>query len=139
MCRIHFDVHFFRFQPKVPFLAKFGAKNQTCQDKLRIGTLTNSNMQNSVVMFVFSVFDQSKFGPKNQNFQLKLKFGTKNNSNIQNFMVVFTFSLLDRKYFFRPNLVRKIKIVSLTWNSEPSLIPIHGIQWWCSLFFFEQT
>ena len=38
-------------------------------------------MQNSVVMFAFSVFDWKytflgEFGPKNQNRQFKLKFGT---------------------------------------------------------------
>ena len=32
-------------------------KNQTCEFKLKFGTYTNSNMQNSMVMFTFSVLD----------------------------------------------------------------------------------
>ena len=55
-----------------------------------------------------------KFGPKSQNCQFDLKFSTKNNLNMQNSVVVFTFPLLDRKYSFTANLVRKIKIVSLS-------------------------
>ena len=43
-------------------------------------------MQNSIVMFTFSVFDQNilydKFDPKNQNAQFKLKFDAKTNLNI---------------------------------------------------------
>ena len=41
------------------FLRKFGQeKNQNCQFKLKFGTLTNLNMQNSVVVFTFSILDQ---------------------------------------------------------------------------------
>ena len=36
---------------EIPFLGKFGAKNQNYQFKLKFGTYTNSNMHNSVVMF----------------------------------------------------------------------------------------
>ena len=39
----------------MPFLGKFGPENQNCQFKLKFVTSTNSNMQNSVVMFTFSV------------------------------------------------------------------------------------
>ena len=49
-------VHFF-FRLKIPFLGKFGPKNQNYQFKLKFGTYTNSNMQNSMVMFILSVFD----------------------------------------------------------------------------------
>ena len=45
-------------------------------------------MENSVVMFTFSVFDWKcpfgKFGPKIQNCQFKRKFGTYTDSNMQN-------------------------------------------------------
>ena len=37
------------------FSGKFGPKNQKCQFKLKFGTLINLNIQNSVVMFTFSV------------------------------------------------------------------------------------
>ena len=37
---------------------------------------------------------------------------------------------------FLGNLVRKIKIDSLSWNLIPRLIWICEIQWWCSVFQF---
>ena len=47
---------------------------------MKFGTLTNSNMQNSMALFNFFVLDRKhfvgKFGPKSQNCQFKLKFGT---------------------------------------------------------------
>ena len=48
----------FSFRPETPFLGKFGPKNQNCQFKLKFGTQTSSNMQNLMVMFTLSVFDQ---------------------------------------------------------------------------------
>ena len=78
-----------------------------------------------------------KFGEKNQNYLFKLKFGTQTNSNIQNSIVVFNCSVLDRKHTFRENLVKKIKIVILSRNLVPRLIRIFRIQWWCSLFLFQ--
>ena len=66
----------------IPFLGKFGQNNQNCWFKLKFGTKINSNMQNSTVVFSFSVLDR-------------------------NSMVVFSFSVLDRQYPFRANLVAK--------------------------------
>ena len=77
-----------------------------------------------------------KFGPQNQNCQFKLKFGTWTNLNIHNWMVLFTFSIFDRKYPFLENLVQKIKIPSLSWNSVQNLIGICRIGWWFFFFFF---
>ena len=48
-------VHFFRLRPQIPFLGKFGPKNQNCQFILKFGTWTNSNMQNSMAVFLASV------------------------------------------------------------------------------------
>ena len=46
-----------------PF-GKFSPKSENCQFKLKFGTKTNSNMQNSIVVFTFSMFpflvDKSK-------------------------------------------------------------------------------
>ena len=50
--------------------------------------------------------------------------------------MVFTFSVLVQKNSFWTNLVKKIKIVSLSRNSIPKVIWIYGIQGWCSLFQF---
>ena len=52
------NVHFFCFQPEIPFLGKFGPKNQNCQVELEFGTYNNLNMQNSILTFIFSIFDQ---------------------------------------------------------------------------------
>ena len=38
---------------QLPFLGKFGPKNHKSQFKLKIGTYTNSNMKNSMVIFIF--------------------------------------------------------------------------------------
>ena len=71
------------------FLGKFCPENQNCQFKLKFGTKTNSNMQNSMMMFTFFVFNNkypswANLIQKFQNFLFKVKFDTKTNSNIQN-------------------------------------------------------
>ena len=48
------DIHFFRFWLRLLLLGKSGPKDQNCQFKLKYGTHTNSNMQNSMVVFTFS-------------------------------------------------------------------------------------
>ena len=63
ICRIQWWCPFFLFQNRntlfgLPFLGKFGLKNQNGQLELKIGTKTNTNMKNSVVMFIFSAFDR---------------------------------------------------------------------------------
>ena len=45
------------FDRKFPFWANLIKKNQNCQFDLKFGTKTNLNMQNSMVMFTFFVFD----------------------------------------------------------------------------------
>ena len=57
ICRIQWCYSLFCFWVEIPFLGKFGPKNQNCHFKLKFGTYTNSNMQNSMVMFILSVFD----------------------------------------------------------------------------------
>ena len=41
----------------MPFLDKFASKIQICQFKLKFGTKANSNMQNLMVVFSFSILD----------------------------------------------------------------------------------
>ena len=118
-------------------MSKFGPKNQNRQ----FDTKTNSNMQNSVVMFTLSIFDWKipflgKFGPKTQNCQFKLKFGILTNSNMQNSVVMFTLSVFDWKYPFWVNLVQETKFDNLSRNLAHRLIQICRIQWWCLLFLF---
>ena len=40
------------------------------------------------------------------------------------------------KTLFWVNLLKKIKIVSLSWKLVPRLIRIWRIWWWCSFFFY---
>ena len=51
------SVQFTCFRLEIPFLGKFGPKNQNCQFELKIGTQANLNMKNSMIMFIFPVFD----------------------------------------------------------------------------------
>ena len=50
-------MRFFHFKLEILFLGKFGSKYQNCQLKFKFGMQTNLKMQNSMVMFTFSVFD----------------------------------------------------------------------------------
>ena len=88
---------------------------------MNFGSQTNSNMQNAMVMFPFSVFDQKypclgKFCSRNQNFQFKLKFGVKANSNMQNSIVMFNFALFDGNVLFEQIwYLRVIRICGTQW------------------------
>ena len=66
-----------------------------------------------------------------------MNFGTYSKSNMYNSVVVFIFSALDGKPLLWANLVEKIKVVSLSRNLVPRLIPASTIQWQCSLFLFQ--
>ena len=50
------SIHFFCLRPEKPFLRKCGPKNQNCNFKLKFGTTTNFNMQNTMTMFTFFCF-----------------------------------------------------------------------------------
>ena len=58
ICRTHWCYSLFRFWVEISFLGKVGPKSQNSHFKLKFGTYTNSNMQNSMVMFIFFVFDR---------------------------------------------------------------------------------
>ena len=55
--RIQWWCSFFLFLIRTTLLDKFGPKNQNYHFKLKFGTYTNSSMQNSMVMFIYFVFD----------------------------------------------------------------------------------
>ena len=106
----------FFFRMEIPFLGKFGPKTQNYQFRLKLDTQTNSNMQNSMVMFTSFVLYQKnpflgKSCPENQNCQFRLKIGTRTNSNIRNSMMMFTFSVFDHKHHSCANLVQIFMIV----------------------------
>ena len=111
--KFNIDVHSFCFLLEIPFLGKFGQKHQNYQLKLNLFTQTNSKMQNLIVVFTFSVFDQKqpflgKFSPKNHICQFQLKFGIQTNSNMNNSMVMFIFCVFDRKCLFLGKVFQKI-------------------------------
>ena len=56
ICRMQWWYLLFVFKPETPFLGKLDPINQNCQFKPKFGTKTNSNMQNSMVVFTFSAF-----------------------------------------------------------------------------------
>ena len=126
--------------PEVPFLGKFGPKSQNYQFKMKFGTYTNANMQNSIAVFTFFVFDRNP--PFWANFIQKSKLSVKRRnlvaslirkSRIQRCWSLFLF---DWKYLFWGNLVQTNRITSLSWNSVPRLIPICRVQWGYSLLLF---
>ena len=54
---VMFISFFFCFWPEILFWGKFGPKSQNYQLKLKFGTYTNSNMQNSIMLFPFLLFE----------------------------------------------------------------------------------
>ena len=131
--------HFICFRLEKPFLGKFGPKIQICRFKLKSGTLTNSNMNNPMEIFNFSVFDW-KYSFLRKLFQ-KIKIFCSSWNLEPSFIRIFRIrwwfsfiSFLDRKYPFWENLVTKFKIVSLSWNLLPRLFRICRTEWWYSVF-----
>ena len=108
--------------------------------KLKFGTHTNSNMQNSMEMFTFS--DQK------HRFWVNLVQKIKIDSLSWNFVplliwkckIQWWYSLLPfstENTCFWSNLVQKLKIVSLSWYLVPRLIQICRIQKWIYFFCFQ--
>ena len=124
------------FGPGIPFLGQFGPEYQNCQFKLKFGTKTNCNMQNSMVMFILFIHPfWESLVQKIKVVSLNWKLASRliRICRIQRWCLFFLF--LTGKPF-SANLVQKINIVSLSWNLVPRLIRICRIEWWCSLFPF---
>ena len=124
---------------------KFNPKNQNCQCKLKFCTSTNLNMQNSMVVFPFFVFDRKT---TNTHFWANLVQIFKIVCSKWNFIPRLIriwrihwwclFFVFDRKHpFLRKICSKKIKIVCWSWNLEPRLIQIRRIWWKFSYFFFS--
>ena len=110
--------------------------------KVKFGTQSNSNMQDSMVMFNCSVFDKKY--PFWVNLVQKLKIVSLRWNmgprlihiwRIQWWCSLFLFSTAST--FFGQIWSKKFKIVSLGWNLGPSLIWTCRIQWWCLLVLFS--
>ena len=58
ICTIQWWCSLSLFSTRIQFVGKFGPKIQNCKFKLKPGTQTNSNKQNSKVVSTFPVLDQ---------------------------------------------------------------------------------
>ena len=130
ICRIQWWCSRFR----LPMLqwSKFGPKNQNCQFQLKFDTYTNLNMQNSAVLFTFSVFD-SKYlfdqiwSKKKRNYQFQTGFWY-HKIQICRIQQLLTFVQFWPGALFWRKLVQTIGIVSLGWNLVSRIIQICRIQ-----------
>ena len=100
-------------------------------------------MQNSMVMSIFSIFDQKYNFWENlvQKFQIVVLIWNCVHRLIRISRIQWWYSLFlcNTGYYntFWTNLVQKIKIVSLIWNLVSRLIRIYRIQCWCSVSYFR--
>ena len=138
ICRIRWWC--LRFRLHMPQWSKFGPKNQNCQFKLKFDTYTNLNMQNSVVLFAFSVFDwkyhfRSNLIQKKRNYQFQTEFWY-HKIQICRIQQLLTFFQFWPGVLFWRKLVQTIRIVSLGWNLVPRIIQICRIQLLHSRFLF---
>ena len=120
---------FFVFEWKCLFWANLVSKYQNCHFTLKFGTYTNSNMQNSMMLFSFFVF-QWKY-PFWANLIQKIKIVTLSWNLVPTLIRICRiqwwcsfFFVFEWKYPFWANLVEKIKIISWSWNLVPALIQI---------------
>ena len=100
-------------------------------------------MQNSMVMSIFSIFDQKYNFWENlvQRFQIVVLIWNCVHRLFRISRIQWWYSLFlcNTGYYntFWTNLVQKIKIVSLIWNLVSRLIRIYRIQCWCSVSYFR--
>ena len=80
---------FSRFTPEIPFLGEFGRRGYNCQFKLKPGTQTNQNIQNSVM---YKAYEQCCYASQQV-------WKRKNLENAAVFCIssIYTFSVLDLK------------------------------------------
>ena len=125
----------------MPLLGKFDPKGQNYQFKLKFDAFTNSNMQNSMVVFTFLVFDQKC--PFWVNLVQKVRIISLSWNLVPTLIRISriqwwcSLSGFDREYTFWANLVQKIKIFSLRWGLILKLIEIRTIQWRYSILSFS--
>ena len=115
---------FFCFRQDIPFLDKFGPKNQNCLSWNLVPRLIGiCTIQWSFPFFCFCLVIPV--------------FG----SMVQSSTVVFTFSVFQstRNMLFGKKLVQKIKTVSLRGNLVPKLVQICRSQWSLFLFYRESA
>ena len=127
-------------------MGKFGQKRQNCYSKLKFCTYTNSNMQNSMVMFVsyLFIYIYDRKYPFLANLVRKVKITSWSQNLVPTLIQIcriqcccsFFFVVFEWKHPFWWNFVQNVKIISWSWNLVARLIPICRIQWCCSFFSF---
>ena len=139
--RIQWWCSFFLFLIGNILFGQIWSKKSNYQLKLKFGSQTNSNMQNSMVMFILSVFDWKC--PFWANLVQKVKIVSWSWNLVARLIQIcriqwccFIFFVFEWKYLFRGNLVQKFKIVTLSRNLVPTLIRTCIIQRCYSLFLF---
>ena len=94
---------------KYQISCNFSPKNQNCLDRLKLGTYSNSNRLNSIILSNFSIWTGNilfiRILFKTSPFLFNLKFGTKAISNLL-ILVKLIISFLDQKYTFWVNLFK---------------------------------
>ena len=96
-------------------------------------------MQNSVMMFTFSVFNckylfLANLVQKNENLWIEAKIYYLDYFEYAKFNGGVHFFWFIPETPFWANLVQQIKIVSLSWNLVPRLFRIWRTQWWFDFF-----
>ena len=94
---------------KYQISCNFSPKNQNCLDRPKLGTYSNSNRLNSIILSNFSIWTGNilfiRILFKTSPFLFNLKFGTKAISNLL-ILVKLIISFLDQKYTFQVNLFK---------------------------------
>ena len=122
-------VHFLHFRQEIPLWGKFGPKNQNYQFKVKFGAETNSNMVNSMVIFIFLFSTQNSLfwenlvqKIKNFSFNWNLVPWLIQRCTIQWNCSMFLFPTGNT--LFLADLIQKVKIASLSWNFVPYTLVI---------------
>ena len=121
---------FFWFRLEIP-LGKFDPKSQNCQFNLKFGTLTNSNTQNSVVMFTFSFFDWKYFFGDIWSKNLKLSIQTE--IGYVDWFEFAEFNGCVHFYWFRLEIPFSGKFGPKNWNCRFQLKFRISLMWICRI------
>ena len=132
------DGHFFHFWLELPFLGKFGPKNQNCKFKrwnLIFRLIRICRIQHGVHFICFRLeipfLDNLVQKIKTANLSWNVIFRLIWVCRIQRWC---SFYLSETgNTLFGQTWPQKIKIVSLSWNFRPQLIRIWRMQWCCSM------
>ena len=108
MQKFNIDVQFFCFRLEILIFHKFGPKKQIFHFKLKFGTKTNLNIQNSTLILVFSSILDRKFLFLKYLLQ-KTKIISLSCIFLENLLVIFPFFVFGGKCTFWEKFCYKIR------------------------------